>query len=139
MASRIFGTSPPGSITTAFLEGSSQMMVQFCSNSVTGTMIAPAFAPAWACVSFCSVMAPQCRFLSCRQAKDLSRGSGTAADIVTRPSQFACCFEPGRSFRVLPREKQFLDGFPHGSERQQLVARRHLLSGLPALLSGFKR
>ncbi|MGY4599986.1 hypothetical protein ACVWXL_007732 [Bradyrhizobium sp. GM22.5] len=76
MASRIFGTSPPGSITTAFLEGSSQMMVQFCSNSVTGTMIAPAFALASACVSFCSVMAPQCRFLPCRQAKDFSPGPG---------------------------------------------------------------
>src|SRR3954470_1679601 len=37
---------------------------------------------------------------------------GTAAAVVTRPSQFACCFEPGRSFRVLPREKQLLDGFP---------------------------
>src|SRR5437879_6199808 len=44
IASKIFGTSPPGSITTAFLEGSCQMMVQFCSNSVTGTIIAPAFA-----------------------------------------------------------------------------------------------
>ncbi len=30
-------------MTTAFLVGSCQMMVQFCSNSVTGTMIAPAF------------------------------------------------------------------------------------------------
>ncbi len=37
-------TSPPGSMTTAFLVASHQMMVQFCSNSVTGTMIAPAFA-----------------------------------------------------------------------------------------------
>jgi hypothetical protein len=25
------------------------MMVQFCSNSVTGTMIAPAFAFVWVC------------------------------------------------------------------------------------------
>src|SRR3954468_21260333 len=44
IASKILGTSPPGSITTAFFEGSCQMMVQFCSNSVTGTIIAPALA-----------------------------------------------------------------------------------------------
>src|SRR5215204_5968753 len=47
IASWIFGTSPPGSITTAFLVASHQMMVQFCSNSVTGTMIAPALAWVW--------------------------------------------------------------------------------------------
>src|SRR5215207_2658661 len=54
IASRIFGTSPPGSITTAFLEGSCQMMVQFCSNSVTGTIIAPALAwvSVWELVSW---------------------------------------------------------------------------------------
>src|SRR5437763_2738701 len=51
-AASIFGTSPPGSITTAFLLCSCQRIVQFCSNSVTGTMIAPALA----LVSVCWVM-----------------------------------------------------------------------------------
>src|ERR1700730_9957245 len=62
----IFGTSPPGSITTAFLVASHHRIVQFCSNSVTGTMIAPAFA----LVSVCSVMSAQCRFFAGSQVKD---------------------------------------------------------------------
>jgi hypothetical protein len=44
-------------MTTAFLVASHQMMVQFCSNGVTGTMIAPAFALPSALVSVFSVMA----------------------------------------------------------------------------------
>src|SRR3954447_10906353 len=67
MASRIFGTSPPGSITTAFLVASHHSKVQFCSNSVTGTMTAPALA----LVSVCWVMSAQCRFFAPRQVKDL--------------------------------------------------------------------
>src|SRR5215475_15457780 len=67
IAARIFGTSPPGSITTAFLVASHQMMVQFCSNGVTGTMTAPAFA----LVSVSCVMGPECPFLAARQGKDL--------------------------------------------------------------------
>src|SRR5689334_3975454 len=43
------------------------MMVQFCSNGVTGTMTAPAFA----LVSVSCVMGPECRFLAARQGKDL--------------------------------------------------------------------
>jgi hypothetical protein len=39
--------------------------VQFCSNSVTGMMTAPAFA----LVSFSSAIAAQCRFLAPRQVK----------------------------------------------------------------------
>src|ERR1700758_3078830 len=78
IASRIFGTSPPGSITTAFLLGSSHRIVQFCSNSVTGTIIAPAFAwvPASsAVVSVWFAIAAHCRFLLVRQVKD-SCGEG---------------------------------------------------------------
>src|SRR5215475_12008227 len=45
-------------MTTAFLVASHQMRVQFCSNGVTGTMIAPAFALLSALVSVFSVMAP---------------------------------------------------------------------------------
>jgi hypothetical protein len=55
-----FGTSPPGSITTAFLEGSCQMMVQFCSNSVTGTIIAPALALVSALLWSCQQIADFC-------------------------------------------------------------------------------
>ena len=49
----------------------------------------------------------------CCAAKQNSRGSacGTAAPAVTRPSQFACWFEPGRCFRVLSREDRFQGGF----------------------------
>ena len=44
IAAWIFGTSPPGSITTAFWVAVHQIKVQFCSNGVTGMIIAPAFA-----------------------------------------------------------------------------------------------
>src|ERR1700730_15439256 len=69
IAACIFGTSPPGSITTAFLLGSCQMIVQFCSNSVTGTMIAPAFALVSAASVASWVMPAQCRFFAPRQVK----------------------------------------------------------------------
>src|SRR5215471_12141731 len=45
-------------MTTAFLVASHQIRVQFCSNGVTGTMIAPAFALLSVLVSVFSVMAP---------------------------------------------------------------------------------
>src|SRR5256714_2366219 len=70
IASRIFGTSPPGSITTAFLLGSCQRMVQFCSNSVTGTMIAPALA----LVSVCWVIQVSPLIGECGGAADPDQG-----------------------------------------------------------------
>src|ERR1700733_8044160 len=69
----IFATSPPGSITTAFLVASHQIRVQFCSNSVPGTMIAPAFA----LVSVSFAIPGQCRFFAARQVKDSRIGPGT--------------------------------------------------------------
>ena len=63
------GTSPPGSITTAFFVASHQSSVQFCSNNVTGMMTAPAFA----LVSVCCVMSAHCRFSGDRQVKVSSR------------------------------------------------------------------
>src|ERR1700721_2414873 len=68
----MFGTSPPGSITTAFLLASHHIRVQFCSNSVTGTMIAPAFA----LVSVSFAIPGQCRFFAARQVKDSRIGPG---------------------------------------------------------------
>ncbi len=80
IAARIFGTSPPGSITTAFLLGSHQRMVQFCSNSVTGTMIAPAFALVSVLVWFPGSWQHNADFLHARQVKDFAHfGGGTAA------------------------------------------------------------
>src|SRR5271166_261103 len=63
IAAKILGTSPPGSNTTACLVSASHRMVQFCSNSVTGTMIAPAFALVSFSLLFSLLMAAQCRFL----------------------------------------------------------------------------
>src|SRR3954466_3742483 len=44
IAARMSGTSPPGSITTAFLVASHHNSVQFCWNGVTGMIAAPALA-----------------------------------------------------------------------------------------------
>jgi hypothetical protein len=52
---------------------SHQINVQFCSNKVTGTMIAPAFALVWVSVSVCCAMSAQCRFFAARQGEK-SRG-----------------------------------------------------------------
>ena len=41
------GTSPPGSITTARLLGSSHRIVQFCWNGVTGTIAALISGMVW--------------------------------------------------------------------------------------------
>jgi hypothetical protein len=65
IARKIFGTSPPGSITTAFLLASHHIKVQFCSSGVTGMMSAPAFD----LVSFSCAIVAQCRFLTFRQVK----------------------------------------------------------------------
>src|SRR3984893_338115 len=99
IASRILGTSPPGSITTAFLEGSSQIMVQFCSNSVTGTMIAPAFGWVSVEVSVCCVMAADCRFLASRQGKNLAFGAELGCELSYRRSRV----EPAAAFGVASR------------------------------------
>src|SRR2546430_1963942 len=53
------------------------MMVQFCSNSVTGTMIAPALALVWVSLRVSWVMAAHCRFFRARQVKDSRIGPGT--------------------------------------------------------------
>src|ERR1700759_5812613 len=81
IASWILGTSPPGSITTAFLLGSCKRSVDFCSNKVTGTIIAPAFA--WVSVSF--AIAAQCRFLPGRQVKD---SCGAMVELHHRDQDF---------------------------------------------------
>jgi hypothetical protein len=62
IASSMFGTSPPGSITAARLVASHQISVQFCSNGVTGMMAARAFGCTvdWVC----SDMPPHCAFLT---------------------------------------------------------------------------
>src|SRR5258708_34929696 len=62
--------SPQGSITTPRCGASHQIRVQFCSNGVTGTMVARAFG-AWRTsarlVSVLSCMASQCRFFGSGQ------------------------------------------------------------------------
>src|SRR5229473_1526934 len=78
IVARIFGTSPPGSITTAFLVASHQISVQFCSNSVTGIMIAPAFA----LVSVSWVMSAHCRFFAGRQGEIGRKKQAADASLV---------------------------------------------------------
>ena len=140
IASRIFGTSPPGSITTAFLVGSCQMMVQFCSNSVTGTMIAPAFA--W--VSVCSVMAAQCRFLATPSKRFANRFDAPIA--ASRQGGVPCRCHTGvpvgpnrqAGSRVASRNGILRAMFAGWIRATRLVAARHLLSGLPTLVPGFR-
>src|SRR6516162_9825234 len=92
IAAKILSTSPPGSITTAFLVASHQMIVQFCSNSVTGTMIAPAFA----LVSVSCVMSRECRFLARRESERFRRWSRRpeAINLLCQPLWFFAARKP---------------------------------------------
>src|SRR4051812_16065455 len=133
IAAWIFSTSPPGSITTAFFVGSCQMMVQFCSNRVTGTMIAPALAWVSVWVSVCWVISAQCRFFEVRQGEEWLIWRGTALPSVIPASQ--SWSEPVGGWGVASRNR--ISGrFSDGSGRQGLVAARRFLSDLSAVVSG---
>ena len=88
------GTSPPGSITTAFLVASHQNRVQFCSNSVTGMMTAPAFALVSVCV-ICWSSPHNADFL--RRAK--GKCSGDGRDDFVQINVMTALAKPGSAFR----------------------------------------
>src|ERR1700730_41662 len=141
IAAWIFGTSPPGSITTAFLLGSCQMMVQFCSNNVTGTMIAPAFALVSAVVSVSWVMPNQsiC-FQECGCAADPDQGrSGPRLGRAVLYRSAAPISEPCPRFGVASGNRFCRVVGQDGSGRQRLVAARYFLPDLPTLVSGLER
>src|SRR6202041_2850334 len=81
IAAWIFATSPPGSITTAFLVASHHSSVQFCSNSVTGMMTAPALALVSVAASVSWVMSAQCLFWAARQGEEKGRTTAGFAAV----------------------------------------------------------